>query len=222
MSVTFSYKIDYQNRQLKTVTVIYTPDDVRCLATIRLISYEESWTDLDLRKQILAQAPVAEWEQAIEQSQSHGFDLGEHEASAEDHEEAVLDLNTPKTVQEAKSLKYLWIDARRKFVESRGLTYVFPDGISDVIQVRDERDLTNISGLSTTALILKSQGVTAPLFGFRAESNITHNMTPDQIIAMGVAVSVYVAELYKTGWTLKQLVEAAQTIEEVEEVIWPV
>lgn len=113
------------------------------------------------------------------------------------------------------------IDAFRKDEEERGLTYVFPDEITDVVQLRGTRDLLNISSMVTSAQLLKASGFTGEL-PFQAESNTTHQMTADQIIEMGLAVSSYIQSLYAKAWPIKAAIDEADTHDEVDSlIIWP-
>jgi hypothetical protein len=126
-----------------------------------------------------------------------------------------------KTLELVKALKLQWVDQKRMSVERQGVSYTFPGQIVDVIQLRDQRDLGNVSGQATAALSLKLQGVTDPVFPFRAESNVTYNLTPDQMLEMAQTVNAHIASLYQIGWGLKQVIEAASSIEEIEGIQWP-
>src|SRR5438128_1984505 len=80
------------------------------------------------------------------------------------------------------------IDAFRKEHETAGMSYVFPDSVTDIVQLRDDRDLLNISSLVTSANLLKVSGYTGKI-PFQALSDDTHEMSPDELIAMGLAVA---------------------------------
>lgn len=112
------------------------------------------------------------------------------------------------------------IDGIRKDTEEKGLLYAFPDA-EDVIQLRGNRDLLNISSMVTSAQLLKAAGFTDKM-RFQAESNDTHEMTVDQIIAMGLAVAVYVQSLYAKAWPIKAAIDAATDYDEVDALaVWP-
>lgn len=113
-------------------------------------------------------------------------------------------------------------DERRREEERKGHTYTFPDGIEDVIQIRDDRDLINVNAQVTAAQLMASSGITDPVMPFQALSNATHLMTPAQVVTMGMSVSRHITSLYQTAWAVKQAIEAATTYEEVDEASqWP-
>jgi len=121
----------------------------------------------------------------------------------------------------ARKEKLASIDTAFHAVLAGGVSFDF-NGERDIVQTRYERDLINISGVSTKALSLNSQGVTDPVIHFRAASNTTYQMTPAQAIAMGEAVAAHSEHNYKTRWLLKDALDAAQTVHEVEAITWPV
>lgn len=91
--------------------------------------------------------------------------------------------------------------------QQSGTSYLFPDGITGGIQLRDQQDIANVNGRVTAALILQAQGITDPILGFRDEHNVTHQMTPAQIIAMGMAVSQYIDATYAAKWQHDEAIE---------------
>lgn len=112
------------------------------------------------------------------------------------------------------------IDGIRKDTEEAGLLYEFPD-VEDVIQMRNTRDLLNISSMVTSAQLLKASGFTGKI-PFQAESNDTHQLTADEIIVMGLAVSAHIQSLYAKAWPIKAAIDAATTYDEVDELaVWP-
>lgn len=113
------------------------------------------------------------------------------------------------------------IDELRKSKEEQGLSYTFPDATTDVIQLRDTRDLLNIQSLVTTASLLKASGSEEPL-PFQGESNSTHMLLPDEMIEMGLAVSTYIQSLYSTAWPIKEAIDAAEDHDAVDAAaVWP-
>ena len=101
-----------------------------------------------------------------------------------------------------------------------GIPYNFL-GTDDVIQTRHERDLINISGLATRALLLRADGISDSIIPFRADSNTTYFLTPDEMLAMAAAVSDFTAQQYSNAWALKDAINAAETIAEINAIAWP-
>jgi hypothetical protein len=113
------------------------------------------------------------------------------------------------------------IDGIRKDTEEKGLTYVFPDEVTDVIQLRNNRDLLNVSSMVTSAQLLKASGFTGTM-KFQAESNTTHEMTADELITMGLEVGFYIQSLYTKAWPIKAAIDAAADYDEVDALaVWP-
>lgn len=216
----FRYLIEYQNKQQRTVTVVYIPSDNRALAVARVISYNADDTSESLHKRIVAEAPIAEWEQAC-CNQDSEFALGEFHSNTTEVATAIASLNPPPTFEDLKWQKSVQIDEWRVQAERRGMPYTFPDGSQDVVQVRHERDLANINGLVATAMVLQDQGVSEPVLAFRAASNSTYNMTPGQVIELGVAVGEFTAQQYRIAWGLKEMVREAQDLEALSVIQWP-
>lgn len=113
------------------------------------------------------------------------------------------------------------INDLRTAEEQKGFSYLFPDGVQDVVQLRDTRDLINMSSMVTSARILKDSGYTGTL-PFQALSNNTHKMTPDEMVAMGLACSSYIQSLYAKAWPIKAEIDEAGDYDAVDAlVVWP-
>lgn len=112
------------------------------------------------------------------------------------------------------------VNAQHLRTLTAGIPYNFL-GTDDVIQTRHERDLINISGLATRALLLKADGVNESVIPFRADSNTTYLLTPDEMLAMAAAVSDFTAQQYSEAWALKDAINAAQSVAEIDAVQAP-
>lgn len=126
----------------------------------------------------------------------------------------------PPTLPDIKQEKRLEIEAARNQAERQGMPWIFPGSIGDVVQLRTERDITNVNGQVTNALVLQQQGITDAVLPFQGESNQTHMLTPAQMIALGQAVNAHIAALYQHQWQLKDQLNTAQTPEEIEAIQW--
>ena len=215
----FTYRIEYQNTQTQTVTVVYTPEDPKALPLVLNIPYLSIDSDSALHAKIISAAPIGTWENAIARSDVE-FTLGSFAASQNDVLSANALLNPPLTFTQLQTKKLSWVDSVRLQAEASGFVFEFPNATNDVVQVRNERDKGNITGLVSSALILKSQGIVEPILAFRAESNTTYNLTPDQILSLGLATSSFISTLYEKAWLLKEAIHAATTTEELDGIIW--
>jgi hypothetical protein len=112
------------------------------------------------------------------------------------------------------------LELRRTQLEREGCPFVFGD-VGDIIQTRDDRDLININGVATTAILMKTAGVTDPSIMFRAASDTSYLLTPDEALELGRAVAARSVQLYAIQWELKDAVAAAQSVEEINAIKWP-
>ena len=101
-----------------------------------------------------------------------------------------------------------------------GVPFMFGNTL-DTVQTRDERDMINISGVATRAMLLQAQGVQEPVISFRAQSNTTYPLTPAQAVALGEAVADHQQQIYSTTWLLKDAIASATSVEAVMAIGWP-
>lgn len=215
----FTYSIEYHNKQDKTVTVLYLPEHPKALSIALVVPYPPGASEEEIRTAVLAEAPLSRWQAAIDEQEVE-VELGTYEATRADVEAALAVIQPPPTLEQLKEGKNRQIDEWRVLAEQKGMPWKFGD-IDDLVQVRHERDLANINGRVSAALVLKGRGVTTPVLPFRAQLNITHSLTPDQMIDMGIAVGEFTADQYIKAWTLKELVKVATTVEDLEAIEWP-
>jgi hypothetical protein len=107
------------------------------------------------------------------------------------------------------------VSKKRLEVMATGCAYTFPDGIAGHAQTRDSTDTGNINGIVTTALILKSSGVTSVFTEFNDAENVEHPLTPDQAITFGMTVGAWVSRQYKVKWTKEAQVAAIATLDDL-------
>lgn len=106
----------------------------------------------------------------------------------------------PLPYAEKKVIKHREIDAIRDSKVNEGVSFVFPNNVHGTIQTRNVDDFRNIMGTAAAAIALQRQEVTLP---FRDQENRTYEMTPGEALALGLAVSSRVGEIYKTAWAHK-------------------
>lgn len=86
------------------------------------------------------------------------------------------------------------------------------------VQTRDQVDLINVLGVVLTALMLSSKGITDPVINFRDAVDVNHTLTPEETINMGLAVQSHIGSVYQASWTIKQQIEDAATLEELDNI----
>lgn len=114
----------------------------------------------------------------------------------------------------AKKIVKDMIGKKRVTVEASGFSHTFSDG-SGTVQTRDQIDIRNINGMVTVAMIANSQGETRAIFSFRDMENVTHSMTPTEVINLGIATNTFIGNTYIKSWSKKSEVDALTTIESV-------
>jgi hypothetical protein len=122
-------------------------------------------------------------------------------------------LEPQRLVRQNAGLNYTFVAAVPAVLASDGVTVVSPavPAVTGIIQTRDQTqypDVMNITGETTAALILSGQGVTSAVIEFRDQQNATHLMTPNQVIAMGIAVSSFISSTYAAKWTIQAAINA--------------
>lgn len=98
------------------------------------------------------------------------------------------------------------VDAERDARIAVGMPYTFPDG-EGTVQLRHERDITNVIGVGTSGLMLTSAGDTETTIGFRDQEDVTHPLTGAQAQALGQAVMAWISAHYAAAWAHKDALD---------------
>lgn len=115
---------------------------------------------------------------------------------------------------DAKAAKRLEINKWRRVAEHQGFAHIFPNNVTGTVQTR-ERDLANITGL-----VLAAQTDLQGTFYFRDEANVTHTLTGAEMVALGNVVQAFISGNYARAWSLKDAVNTATTVAEVDAITW--
>jgi hypothetical protein len=127
--------------------------------------------------------------------------------------------NSEADLSQLREQKIADFERRRIQLERAGCPFVFGE-VGDIIQTRDERDFININGVVTNAILFKAAGVTDPVILFRAQSDTNYQLTPDQAIALGIAVASRSTQLYARKWELKDAIDSADSIDDINAIQW--
>lgn len=122
-------------------------------------------------------------------------------------------ITLPKKKEMAKDL----IDSMRVSAERQGMSYSF-NSVSDIVQLRDVDDFINILGIVSTAQVLLSKGIDEIIL-FRANSNTTYQLTPEEAITLGLAVSNFRQSLYEKAWKYKEDVDSCKSKIAVDSIL---
>jgi hypothetical protein len=107
------------------------------------------------------------------------------------------------TPEEIKTQEILSVNIERNQKIHQGMPYIFPDGISGVVDIKSDRDIINITGIGVAALALQVMGDTTTKLEYRDEANITHEMTSLETIQFGLAFVQWYSQKYKESWVKK-------------------
>lgn len=127
-----------------------------------------------------------------------------------------------ESVAELAQKKCQELDRARDADFTTGTEYTFPGSQSDHIQIRPE-DKANLLAIAMEARDLKAAGESNPVIDFRAASNTTYQLTPNQAIDMTNAALAHVKAIYEKSWQLKDAVDAALQAgdrEGIETISW--
>ena len=77
-------------------------------------------------------------------------------------------------------------------------------GITEPVYVQGrDKDTRNVQGLVTGAQLRLGAGDTTTLTDFRDGNNVTHQMTPMQVIEMWQKSAGYITAVYQASWAIK-------------------
>lgn len=128
-------------------------------------------------------------------------------------------LNDPTSLEDARKIKRHQIERARDGHIFGGFTFQ-PYGKFQT----DPRSIDNIKSAISAATIAKA--FNKPFGGrWRLDDDSFINIDPDVVIDAGLTILAYATAVYERSWALKDLVDAAETAEEVEAIAldgWPV
>ncbi len=122
------------------------------------------------------------------------------------------------TLETAKADKRVEVNRLRDEKIFGGMSYLFPDGLTGMVDTREQSDFDNLQALTTLAQVLQSNGEAGPVITFVDAEDQAHALTPSQMIDLGVAVTQRVATIYAASWPMKAAIKAALTSAEVDAV----
>jgi hypothetical protein len=76
---------------------------------------------------------------------------------------------------------------------------------------RNDTDLRNIQAVTTTAQVVA--GTPDAVLKFRDANDITHNLSPEEVITLGLIVQAHVQSFYEKAWTLKDSTDSMTSVE---------
>jgi len=97
-----------------------------------------------------------------------------------------------------------------------GMPYTFPDGQTGTVQLRSQVDIANVQGVASSGQALVMAGDSTTTLQFRDAEDISHALTGQQAIEMGLAVSGFISAHYAAAWAHKDAIAGSTTVAQVE------
>ena len=76
---------------------------------------------------------------------------------------------------------------------------------------RNDTDLRNIQAVTTAAQVIA--GTPDAVLKFRDANDVTHNLSPDKVIVLGLIVQAHVQSFYEKAWALKDSIDSMTSAE---------
>lgn len=130
---------------------------------------------------------------------------------------AVLD----RPLDEVKALAWARVKAERERRQQDAMPYTYPDG-SAHHNIMSDRTVRDLSASTTVALALAAADVSDPVMAWTVCENVTHMLTPQQMIAFGVAATQWYSAAHLRSQAIRAQIETAGTLAEVLALAaWP-
>ena len=123
-------------------------------------------------------------------------------------------------LETVKSRAWERIKAERDERQAGMMPYTYPSGDTHHNEMT-EKVIRDLSGSTTAAIALSGMGITDPVMPWTVQENITHILTPAQMVEFGLAALQWHSSLHMTSQTLRAQIAAAETVETVIAVQWP-
>lgn len=126
-----------------------------------------------------------------------------------------------RQLAEVKTLAWQRIKDQRDERQRGMMPYMYPSGVTHHNEMTD-KVIRDLSASTTAALALASQGVTAAVMPWTGHENITHMLTPAQMITFGLSATQWHSEIHMTSQTIRPQIEGAESIAAVvAAAVWP-
>lgn len=123
-----------------------------------------------------------------------------------------------RPLEEVQELAWELIKDERTERQSGFMPFTFPGGIANTVEMNKQaRD--DLTAQTTAAVGMLVAGIPGTLIWTSFE-NITHQMTPTEMFALGMAGGQFVAGIHAQSQVLREQIESAQTVAGVVAVVW--
>ena len=126
-----------------------------------------------------------------------------------------------RPLEDVRALSWQRIKDERDDRQRGLMPYAYPSGDVHHNEMT-EKVIRDLSASTTAALALASQGVTDPVMPWTVHENVTHMLTPAQMITFGLTATQWHSAIHMTSQAIRADIDAAQTVEAViSAAVWP-
>lgn len=111
-------------------------------------------------------------------------------------------------LEDAKAVAWQRIKDQRDERQRGLMPYTYPSGDTHHNEMTD-KVIRDLSASTTAALALASQGVTSPVMPWTTHENVTHMLTPAQMVAFGLAATQWHSAIHIQSQTIRATIENA-------------
>lgn len=126
-----------------------------------------------------------------------------------------------RPLAEVKTIAWQRIKDQRDEKQRGLMPYTYPSGVEHHNEMT-EKVIRDLSASTTAALALASQGVTAAVMPWTVHENVTHTLTPAQMVTFGLSATQWHSAIHMTSQTIRPQIESAETVAGViAAAAWP-
>lgn len=126
-----------------------------------------------------------------------------------------------RPLEEAKTIAWDKVKAEREEKQRGLMPYEYPNGVVEHNEMTD-KVIRDLSASTTAALALASQGIVDPVMPWTTHENVTHMLTPAQMIAFGLAATQWHSAIHMTSQTIRAAINDSETVQAViAAAAWP-
>ena len=127
----------------------------------------------------------------------------------------------PRSLEDVRDLAWQRIKDERDERQRGLMPYTYPSGETHHNEMT-EKVLRDINGQATGALILSSMGVTDPVMPWTTHENITHYLTPAQMLSFSMAALQWHSAIHVQSQTIRTAISDAVDVSAVvAAAVWP-
>lgn len=124
-------------------------------------------------------------------------------------------------LDDAKAAAWQRIKDQRDERQRGLMPYTYPSGVTHHNEMTD-KVIRDLSASTTAALSLVSQGVTSPAMPWTTHENVTHMLTPAQMVAFGLAATQWHSAIHLQSQTIRAAISDAEDVAAVVAAAqWP-